>query len=120
MSQKEDKHPILKIIPTDEKITRQELSAKLNMGDRKVRDLINKAKKDTAILFNSSEKGYRRAKPIDKCTNEELQQEVEEVQHSINYLRAIKEEYNYQLRPLIAYLKMAQKRLDTTNIEPTN
>ncbi len=115
----EDKHPILKLIPFDKKITKQELIASLNMDERTVRNLINKARKDTAILSNSKEKGYRRAKHTDMLiTQQDVINELNEIEHSINEINSRINDYNYQKRALIAHKKVIEKRLDTANIKP--
>lgn len=113
---KVDSNPILNLIPTNKKITREEIVGLTGFGDRTVRELINKAKKDTVILFNSNEPGYRRAKKINECSEIELQQELKEIDHCINYLRAIKDDYNYQLRTYIAYKKVAEKKLTEATV----
>lgn len=114
---KEEKHPILKAIPYTRKITRKELQSILNMDDRIIRDLINKARKDTAIISSSKEKGYRRARPIDKCTRDELLLEYNEILHCIREINSRIDDFKKQKRPLIAYLKVVEKELNKSTAE---
>lgn len=108
---KEDKHPILKAIPFDKKVTRKELSLLLKTNDRAVRDLINKARKDTAILSNSKEKGYRRTKTTDQLiTKEDVLIEINEIEHCLAEITSRMNDYKFQKRSLIAHLKMLQKK----------
>lgn len=108
---KEEKHPILKAIPFDRKVSRKELTLLLKIDDRTVRDLINKARKDTAILSNSKEKGYRRAKTTDQLkTQDDVIKEISEIEHCLNEITSRMNDFKFQKRSLIAHLKMIQKK----------
>jgi len=102
---------MLNLIPSNKKITRQELIMLTGLSDREVRNRISELKEQSTILFNANESGYRRPKRIDTCSKEELLKEVDEVNHCINYIRKMKKKYNKQLRTYIAYKKVAEKYL---------
>ena len=108
---KEEKHPILKAIPSNEKITREELSALLNVSDREVRRLVADAKNDTVIIATSNEKGYRRIKPLDQLNQFELEQEYNEIKHSLNELKSRTKSMDKQKRMHIATMKVIEKMI---------
>lgn len=105
-----EENPILYAIPYDKKVTKKELMALTGINhEREIRDLISQASRKTAIFATSNEPGYRRAKPFEKCSIEELQHEIEEAHHCINETENRKKALNKKKRAWIAYLKAAEK-----------
>jgi hypothetical protein len=105
-----EEDPILYAIPYDRKITKKELMSITGINtERGIRDLISQASKKTAIFATSNEPGYRRARPFDKCSTEELQHEIDEAQHCINETDNRKKALNMKKRAWIAYKKAAEK-----------
>ena len=91
--------------------SREQLINETGLSERAIRHKISELKKERVVLFNSQTQGYRLAKFIDpkKMTSEEIDKELDLVQHSINDLKARKKVFNKQLRKYIAYQKKVEK-----------
>lgn len=91
--------------------SKEQLMKETGLSERAVRNKISELKLTRVVLYNSQTKGYRLAKFIDpkKMTYEEIDKELELVQHSINDIRARKKVFNKQLRKYIAYQKKVEK-----------
>ena len=63
------------------------------------------------VIAVSSKKGYRRAKAIDNLEGESLKIEIDEVLHQINELKSRVDCLKKRMKPLVAWLKVAQKKL---------
>lgn len=85
--------------------TREELVAKMELSDRRIRRLISNFKLEKPVLCNSQTKGYRLAKKPNEMTIEELIIEMKLAQHCINDIESRKEVFNHQERVYIAYIK---------------
>lgn len=85
--------------------TREELVAKMELSDRRIRRLISNLKLEKPVLYNSQTKGYRLAKKPTEMTIEELISEMKLAQHCINDIESRKEVFNHQERVYIAYIK---------------
>lgn len=85
--------------------TREELVAKMELSDRRIRRLISNLKLEKPVLYNSQTKGYRLAKNPNEMTIDELINEMKLAQHCINDIEARKEVFNHQERVYIAYIK---------------
>ena len=93
--------------------SKQQLMEETGLNERTVRAKISELKKTRVVLYSSQQKGYKLAKFIDtsNMTDEEIQDELERVQHCINDIKARKRVFNKQLRKYIAYQKKVEKVL---------
>lgn len=103
---------IKEYLSTDKFKTRKELAEETGMSDRQVRNKISELKETDVVLFNSQTSGYKLAKRIEEMEPEELEKEIELVQHCINDLEARKGVFNKQERTYIAYLKLAERKIN--------
>lgn len=92
--------------------TRGQLVNETGLSDRKVRSQISELKKKKVVIYSSNTKGYRLAKEINSASESELQKEIELIKHCIAEIQSKKKVHNKQLRKYIAYLKVAEKRLN--------
>ena len=92
--------------------TREQLVNATGMSDREVRRQISELKKERVVICSSNTKGYRLAKEINSASESELQKEIELIRHCIAEIQSKKKLHNKQLRKYIAYLKVAEKRLN--------
>ena len=91
--------------------TKAELSEILNIGERFVREEISRCSMYYPVLATSDKKGYRLAKNINDLENEDLLNELEEVNHAIHEISSRIKCLKKRLKPLIAYKKVAEKKL---------
>ena len=87
---------IYSLIPRNRYITREELVSMTGMGDRAIRDEINKLRKNpnTVIVSSSHGKGYKRPSSVDEllmCLNESKSRVKEELEKQIVFAKAIRE-----------------------------
>jgi len=109
-------HPIIDLLFTNEPLTKEEIGEKLNIqSERVVRDTIAVCSMHYPILATSSQKGYRRARDINDLTPEELQQEMEEVRHQLQEHKSRIACLKKKMKPLVAWLKVAEKKTGETN-----
>lgn len=115
-----DKHPILKAIPSDRYITKKELIEITKLGDREVRKFISEAAQDVCIYFanqRNGNKGYRRGKPFQEMSNDELINDFREGTHSINNFKSREKKFNKRKRRLIGRNKAVEKELRNRGVE---
>ena len=103
--------PIIDLLlkPDGTKSTREELQEKLNCSDREVRRIVAECSCYYPILATSDGAGYRRARDIETLTNEELAKDYDDVEHTIQEIRARIDCLKKKLKPLIAWERMAEK-----------
>jgi biotin operon repressor len=91
--------------------SKEQLMEETGLSERNVRQKISDLKRTRVVIYNSQTKGYRLAKFIDpkKMTPEEIDTELELVNHSINDIKARKNVFNKQLRKYIAYTKKVEQ-----------
>lgn len=105
-------HPIIEILISDEPKTKQEIGEILHISsDREIRDIISICSMHYPIIAVSSKKGYRRAKAIDNLEGTALQLEIDEVEHQLGELNSRVDCLRKRMKPLMAWLKVAQKKL---------
>lgn len=109
------KEYIYDLIPSNEFITRKELSILTNLSDREVRRAISEIKKEHTIISLSSGKGYRKMIKLDDADQNKLLEEYETIKHCINEINCKKKTYNMQLRQFIASLKVIEKKIDNVS-----
>ena len=90
---------------------KSELSEILHISERAVRNEIAECSMYYAILATSDKKGYRLAKNISDLSGEELLVELDEVNHAIHEISSRIKCLKKRLKPLIAYKKVAEKKL---------
>lgn len=91
--------------------TKEQLMKETGLNERTVRAKISELKKERVVIYSSHQKGYKLAKFINPNTmsDEEIEKELEMVEHSINDIKARKRVFNKQLRKYIAYMKKVEK-----------
>ena len=105
-------HPIIDLLLTDQPKTKEELMEKLHItSERSLRDVIAICSMHYPILATSNQKGYRRAKDINKMTPEEIQIEMDEVIHQIQEHKSRITCLKKKMKPLVAWLKVAEKKV---------
>ncbi len=101
-------HPIVGILA--ERCTKQDLMEVLHCSERDVRDIVAECSMHYPVItYSVKGAGYRRAKPIDELSAQELALEDEEVMRSINELNSRIKCLKKRLKPLIAWHKMKEK-----------
>ena len=105
-------HPIIDLLLSEEPKTREELGEILHItSDSEIRDVISICSMHYPVIAVSSKKGYRRAKNIDQLEGEALEVEIDEVLHQINELKSRVDCLRKRMKPLVAWLKVAEKKL---------
>ena len=89
--------------------TKEEIAKYLGVSERTARDEVALISKHYAVIRGSFQKGYRLAKPIKNLNSEELNQEMELIQKTINEFKSRIKDMKQTMKPLIAYLKVAEK-----------
>lgn len=89
--------------------TRKELVQATGLSDREIRSKISELKKRRVVLYSSSRSGYRLAKEITSMSSIELQEEIKQVEHSLNDCKSRTKQLKKQMRKYIAYLKKAEE-----------
>ena len=102
---------IYELIPNDRYISKLELQDLTGLPERVVRDRISKLKKQCVILSFSSGKGYRKVKPTEEMTKEEMELEYEEVMHCIREYQHRITDLKKSMRKLIARKKILEKEI---------
>lgn len=97
------------------KRNRAELKQLLNLADSNIRERISICAYDYPIISYSTSKGYRIPKRIEDLTDEQLNFEIEEVQHTLNEIQSRIKCLQMRMKPLIAYLKVAEKMKNKEN-----
>lgn len=98
-------------LSTDKFTSRQEIAELTGLSERAIRSKISDLKLTVPVIYNSYTKGYRLAKNFNNMSKEEIIEETNLIQHSINDIQARKKVFDKQLRTYIAYLKAAEKFL---------
>lgn len=89
--------------------TRKKLIEKTGLSDREVRRRISELKKQRVVLFDSSRSGYRLAKEFRSMSKIEREEEVKQVEHSLNECKSRSKQLRKQMRKYIAYIKKAEQ-----------
>lgn len=102
---------IYELIPNDRYISKLELMDLTGLSERVVRREISKLKKECVILSFSSGKGYRKVKPTEEMTKEEMEIEYQEVMHCIREYQHRITDLKKSMRKLIARKKILEKEI---------
>ena len=108
--------PMLDLLQTVR--TKEELSEIRGISTRAVRNEIAECSMYYAILATSDKKGYRLARKIEELNGEDLLNEYDEVDHAIHEISSRIKCLKKRLKPLIAYKKVAEKKIGETPITP--
>lgn len=96
-------------LSTERYTTRKELMEKTGLGDREVRSKISELKKERVVIYSSSKAGYRLAKELKNMSQQEREEEIKLVTHSLNDCKSRTKQLNKQKRKYIAYIKKAEQ-----------
>ena len=101
--------PVMSLIKTTRTV--EELSRKVGICERKVRDEINGIAKHYAVIRGSFQKGYRMARDFSKLSLEEMEEEAALVKKTASEFNSRIEDMKKPLKPLIAYQKQIEKEI---------
>ena len=106
-------HPIALFLSEDDFIKNLEVARRSNLTERRAREMIAELAKEHPVISRSDAGGgIRLPKKFNKCKSiEELEQEIDAVQLTMDQFQSRKKELNRRLRPLIAYRKAAEKEI---------
>lgn len=109
-------HPIIDILA--QRCSKQDVMDVLHCSEREARMLISEcAMHYPVISYSKNGVGYRRAKPIDSLSNEELALETLEIENTIKDTSSRIKCLKKRLKPLIAWLKVARNKLQNIKME---
>ncbi len=103
------KELIYTYIPEDRFITKKELIDITGIDERSIRKYISDIRKEHTIISLSSGKGYKKVKPTDNMTQDEMKIEYEMIKHQINESNSRIKELKKNMRSSIARLKILEK-----------
>lgn len=103
--------PMLEILKSEKPISKWEMVEKLEMSERRIRDMISECSMYYAVLALSNKEGYRLARKIDEMNQEEKEKEAEEIRHQLNEFNSRIRVMKKRMKPLIAYLKVLEKSM---------
>lgn len=89
--------------------TRKELVEATGLSDREVRSRISELKTKRVVIYSSSRSGYRLAREYSSMSRIQRDEEIEQIQHSLNDCKSRTKQLNKQKRKYIAYLKKAEQ-----------
>lgn|SRR5690554_289773 len=91
--------------------TRHDIANYLGMSPRKAREEVHLLSKHYAVIRGSFQKGYRLARPIDTMDHNEKLKEQQLILRTINEFTSRIQDMKQTLKPLIAYLKVLEKKI---------
>ena len=100
---------IEKYLSSTKYTTRKELVEKTGISDREIRKQISELKKERVVLYSSNRSGYRLAKELRSMSKIEREEEIKQVEHSLNECKSRSKQLRKQMRKYIAYLKKAEQ-----------
>lgn len=89
--------------------TKQEIMEKTGLNERAVRNKISKLKEKRTVIYSSQTKGWRLAKEYSSMSKIEREEELNQIQHSLNDKKARVQVLKKQMRKDIAYIKKAEQ-----------
>lgn len=89
--------------------TKQEICEMTGLNERAVRRLVSELKTKRVVIYSSQTKGWRLAKEINSMSDMQLEEEVRQIEHSLNDCRSRTKQLNKQKRKYIAYLKKVEQ-----------
>lgn len=103
-------------LSTERYMTRRDLIKETGLSDRKIREKISELKKERVVIYSSSKAGYRLAKELKNMTQQEREEEIKLVTHSLNDCKSRTKQLNKQKRKYIAYIKKAEQIMQEENM----
>lgn len=89
--------------------TRKELCERTGLSDRTIRDKISELKTKRVVIYSSQTKGYRLAKEYNSMSKIQREEEIRQIQHSLNDCKSRVENIKKSMRKYIAYIKKAEQ-----------
>lgn len=91
--------------------SKQQIMKETGLDERTVRRKISELKKERVVIYNSKTKGWKLAKYIDpdRMSAEEIQNELEMIEHSLNDIKSRMKVFKKQMRKYIAYKKKVEQ-----------
>lgn len=103
-------HPIIEILAN--RCSKQNIMDVLHCTEREARDLVSECSMHYPVItYSTKGVGYRRAKDIEKLSDAELDAEIQEVNKAAAELLSRIKCLKKRLKPLIAWKKVAEKKL---------
>ena len=90
-------------------ITKQEICEKTGLNERTVRDMVSKLKEKRVVIYSSQTKGWRLAREYSSMSKIEREEELRQIEHSLNDCKSRTKQLNKQKRKYIAYLEKAKQ-----------
>ena len=90
-------------------ITKQEICEKTGLNERTVRDMVSKLKEKRVVIYSSQTKGWRLAREYSSMSKIEREEELRQIEHSLNDCKSRTTQLNKQKRKYIAYLEKAKQ-----------
>jgi hypothetical protein len=103
---------VLDNLSTERKITREEMQRLTKLDDRTIRNHYEEISMLYGLLSNSKEAGTRLVN-MDLEDANDIEREINEIQHSLNELTTRYEKIRAKKRALIACQKVLKKKLET-------
>ena len=89
----------------------EEIEKLLETSNRNARDRISEMSMYHAIISLTQEKGYQVLGDLDKYSEEQIKQNIEKINHQINDFQSRINTLKKRMKPLIAWKKVAEKKL---------
>lgn len=102
--------PVLEMMKSEKPVSKWDMVEKLEVSERRIRVMIADCSQFYAVIATSDKEGYRLARKIDSMTDEEKGLEKIEVEHQLAELKCRVKALKRRMRPLVAYLKVLEKR----------
>lgn len=102
--------PVLEMLKSEKPVSKWDMVEKLELSERKIRMMIADCSQFYAVIATSDKEGYRLARKIDSMNDEEKALEKIEVEHQLAELKCRVRALKRRMKPLVAYLKVLEKR----------
>lgn len=106
---KETNAEIEKYLSSTKYTTRKELCEKTGLSDRMIRKLISELKTKRVVIFSSNRSGYRLAREYKSMSKLEREEELKQIEHSLNDCKSRVKNIKKSMRKYIAYIKKAEQ-----------
>lgn len=102
--------PVLEMLKSEKPISKWDMVEKLEKSERRIRRMIADVSQFYAVIATSDKEGYRLARKIDSMNDDERNLEKIEVEHQLAELKCRVKALKRRMKPLVAYLKVLEKR----------
>lgn len=100
---------IEKYLSSSRYTTRKELCEKTGLSDRTIRNKISELKTKRVVIYSSQTKGYRLAKEYRTMSKIQREEEIKQIEHSLNDCKSRVNNIKKSMRKYIAYIKKAEQ-----------